>query len=122
MRRHFMKRGDSVLEGDNYQNDSLFSFSINRFQSFFISKMNTKESLVEKLQKQYREKLQKLKEEQKRLRKQQNFANILPLQSRSPKKGLPFPSPIYSSSYFQKSSPISKFERAFEVIRKKIKL
>ncbi len=57
MRRHFMKRGDSVLEGDNYQNDSLFSFSINRFQSFFISKMNTKESLVEKLQKQYREKL-----------------------------------------------------------------
>jgi len=74
-----MKRGDNVLEGDNYQNDSLFSFSINRFQSFFISRMSTEESLVEKLQKQYREKLQKLKEEQKRLRKQQNFANILPL-------------------------------------------
>jgi hypothetical protein len=52
-----MKRGDNVLEGDNYQNDFLFSFSINRFQSFFISRMSTEKSLVEKLQKQYREKL-----------------------------------------------------------------
>jgi hypothetical protein len=42
----------------------------------------------------------------------------LPLQSWSPKRGLPFPSPIYSSFYSHKSFLISKFERAFEVIRK----
>ncbi len=74
-----MKRGDNVLDCDNYQSDSLFSFSINRFQSFFISIMSTEKSLVEKLQKQSREKLQKLKEEQKRLREQQKFVNILSL-------------------------------------------
>jgi hypothetical protein len=41
--------------------------------------MSTEKSLVEKLQKQSREKLQKLKEEQKRLREQQKFVNILSL-------------------------------------------
>jgi hypothetical protein len=40
------------------------------------------------------------------------------LQSRSPKKGPPFPSPIYYSSSFQRSSPLSKFEKTFETIRK----
>jgi hypothetical protein len=59
-----------------------------------------------------------LKEEQERLKEQQNFANILPLQSRSPKRGPPFPFPIYYSFSFQKSSAISKFERVFEAIRK----
>jgi hypothetical protein len=39
--------------------------------------MNAEESLVEKLQKQFRKKLQKLKEEQERLREQQKFASIL---------------------------------------------
>ncbi len=72
---------------------------------------------MEKLQRQYRKKLQKLKKEQERLKEQQKFVNILLLQSRSPKRGLFFPSPIYSSS-FHKSSPISRFERAFEAIRK----
>jgi hypothetical protein len=41
--------------------------------------MNVEESFVETLQRQFREKLQKLKEEQKRLKKQQKFVNILPL-------------------------------------------
>jgi hypothetical protein len=50
------------------------------------------------------------------LRKQQKFPNIFPLHSRSPKRGPPFSSPIYSYS-FQKSFLISKFERDFEAIR-----
>jgi hypothetical protein len=40
------------------------------------------------------------------------------LQSRSLEKGLPFPPLVYYSSSSQKSSPISKFEKDFEVIRK----
>jgi hypothetical protein len=47
------------------------------------------------------------------------FKNILPLQSRFPKRGPPFPSPIYSSFSLQRSSLLSKFEKAFEAIRKK---
>ncbi len=58
----------TFLEGDDHKSDSLFSFSTSRFQSFFVSKMSVEESLVEKLQKQSREKLQKLQEEQERLR------------------------------------------------------
>jgi hypothetical protein len=58
-----------------------------------------------------------LKEEQERLKKQHKFVNILPLQSRSPESGPPFSSPIYSSSSFQKSSPISKIKIALEEIR-----
>ncbi len=38
----------------------------------------------------------------------------MPLQSRFPKKGPPFPSHVYSSSSSQRSSPIFKFEKAFE--------
>jgi hypothetical protein len=41
--------------------------------------MNDEKSLVEKLQKQSKEKFQKLKEEQEKLREQQKFGNILPL-------------------------------------------
>jgi hypothetical protein len=44
-----------------------------------------KESLVEKLQKLSKKKLQKLKEQQEKLKEHQKFVNILPLQSRSPK-------------------------------------
>ncbi len=77
---------------------------------------------MEKLQRQSREKLQKLKKEQEGLREQQKFVNILPLQSRFPNKGLPFPFQICYSSSFKKSSPISKFERVSEVIRKPIKI
>jgi hypothetical protein len=40
----------------------------------------------------------------------------LPLKFRSPKRGSPFPSSVYYS-FFQKSSPISKYERAFEAIK-----
>jgi hypothetical protein len=43
---------------------------------------------------------------------------ICTLQSKSLERGPPFPSPIYSSSFSQKSSPISKCERALEAIRK----
>jgi hypothetical protein len=46
------------------------------------------------------------------------FVNILLLQSRSPKRGPPFPSPVYYSFAFHKSSLISKFEKVFEAIRK----
>jgi hypothetical protein len=59
-----------------------------------------------------------LKKEQERLREQYKFANILPLQSRFPKRGLPFPSPVYYSYFSHKSSLISKFEKAFETIKK----
>jgi hypothetical protein len=40
------------------------------------------------------------------------------LQSRFLERGLPFLSPVYSSFSSQKSSPLSKFEKAFETIRK----
>jgi hypothetical protein len=58
-----------------------------------------------------------LKEEQERLREQHKFANILPLQFRSPQKSPPSPFSVYYSSS-QKSSPIFKYEKAFEAIRK----
>jgi hypothetical protein len=74
--------------------------------------MNVKENIVDKLQRQFRE---ELKEEQKRLKEQQNFANILPLQFRSLERGPPFSFLVYSFSS-QKSFLISKFERAFEEI------
>ncbi len=56
--------------------------------------------------------------EKKKKRDKENIINILPLQSRSPERGSPFPSPIYSSSSSQRSFPLSKFEKAFEAIRK----
>jgi hypothetical protein len=62
-----------------------------------------------------------LKEEQERLKEQQTFANILPLQFRSLERGPPFTFPIYSSSS-QKSFSISKFERAFEEFKIKKKI
>ncbi len=79
MNCHFMKQGEYVLEGDKDQNASLFSFS--------ISRMSVKKSRVETLQRQSTKRLQKLKEEQEKHKKQQKFANILPLQSRSLKQG-----------------------------------
>jgi hypothetical protein len=60
-----MKRDDNASKGDKHYNDSLFLFSTSKFQSFFISKMNVEQSLVENLQRQFREKLQKLKEARK---------------------------------------------------------
>jgi hypothetical protein len=81
--------------------------------------MSAKESFVEKLSRKSRKRLHKLrKEKEERQRKHHNFINILPLQSRSPERGSPFPSPIYSSSSSQRSSPLSKFEKAFEAIKK----
>ncbi len=119
MKRHFMKQGDYVSKGGKHYSDYLFSFSISKFQSFFVFRRSVEKSLVEKLQRQFRKKLQKLIEEQERLKEQQKFTNILPLQSRFSKRGPPFPSLIYYySSSSQKSSSISKFEKAFEAIRK----
>jgi len=45
-----MKGNDYILEGDKQQSASSFSISTNKFLSFFISRMNAKESFVEKLQ------------------------------------------------------------------------
>ncbi len=79
---------------------------------------------MKKLQKQFKEKLQKLKEEQERLKKQQKFTNILPLQSRFLERGPPFSSPFYSSSSFHKSfNPNLKFffkqsEKTKRIIKK----
>ncbi len=113
-----MKRGDNILEGNNHKSNLFFSFLIIRFQSFFIFRMSVEKSLMENLQRQSKKKLQKLKDKQKRLKKQHKFANILPLQFRSPKRGMPFPYLIYSFFSFQKSSPISKFERNFGSIKR----
>ncbi len=50
VKQHFMKQGDNASEGGKHYNNSLFSFSISRFQSFFALGMNAKESLMENLQ------------------------------------------------------------------------
>ncbi len=113
-----MKQGDYISKGNKHQSDYLFLFSTSIFQSFFVFIMNVETSFVEKLQRPSREKLQKLKEEQERLRELQKFANILPMQFRFSKRGLPFPYPIYYSFSSHKSSFMSKFERTFEAIRK----
>jgi hypothetical protein len=58
-----------------------------------------------------------LREEQERLRSSRNLQTFWLYNLGFQKKGLPFPFPIYSSS-FQKSFSISKFEKTFEVTRK----
>jgi hypothetical protein len=63
-----MKQVDNISKSGKHQSDYLFSFSTSKFQSFFVSKMSAEESFVEKLQRQFRKKLQKLKEEHERLR------------------------------------------------------
>jgi len=58
------------------------------------------------------------KEKQKRQKKQYIFSNILLLQSRSPERGLQFPS-FVSFSFSQKYVLLFKFETTFEAIKKK---
>jgi hypothetical protein len=65
-----MKQGDYVSKSNKHQSDSLFLFSLSRFQLFFVSRMSVETSFVEKLQRPSREKLLKLKEEQEKLREQ----------------------------------------------------
>jgi hypothetical protein len=60
----------------------------------------------------------KLRGKKKKKREEHNFSNILPLQSRFRERGPPFPFPIYSSSSSQTSSPLFKFDKTFEAIRK----
>jgi hypothetical protein len=52
-----MKQGDYVSKINKQQSDSLFLFSLNRFQSFFVSRMSVETIFMEKLQKPSREKL-----------------------------------------------------------------
>ncbi len=68
MKHNFMKQIDNTLEGGKHYNDSLFLFFTSKFQPFFVSKMSVEESLMENLQRKSKQKLQKLKEEQERLR------------------------------------------------------
>jgi len=65
-----MKQGDYVSKSNKHQSDSLFLFSLSRFQLFFVSRMSVETSFVEKLQRPSKEKLLKLKEEQEKLREQ----------------------------------------------------
>jgi hypothetical protein len=68
MKCYFIKRDDCILEGDKQQSTFSFSLSTNKFLSFFISKMNVEESFIKKLQRQSKERLQKLNEEKKKQR------------------------------------------------------
>ncbi len=58
------------------------------------------------------------KEKQKRQRKQQKNPNILLLQSRSPKRGSPFPSLFIILIFSKIFSIVYLFERAFEATKK----
>jgi len=60
---HYTKWNDGLSVNGKKQNNFLFLFSINKFLLFSISGMNVEEKIVEKLQRQSREKLQKLREE-----------------------------------------------------------
>jgi hypothetical protein len=56
-----MKSHDCISKGSKQYSDFLF-FSTSRFLLVFVSRMSVEESFVEKLQRQFKEKLQKLKE------------------------------------------------------------
>ncbi len=111
-----MKKDDCILDDNDQHNASLFSFSTNKFVSFFCFQNACRRKfcweITNTIQKNYKSRKKKNKKTKK------NLANILPLQSNSPKRGLPFPSPIYYSFSSKRSSSISKFEKAFEAIRK----
>jgi hypothetical protein len=55
VKHHYTKQDDGTFIINKEQNNSSFLFSVNKFLSFSISRMNTKESFVEKLQRQSRE-------------------------------------------------------------------
>ncbi len=76
---HYMKQDDRISTSEKQQNSSSFLFSLNKFLSFIVSKMSTKDSFVEKLQKQSREKSLKLKNKNKREKEEHMFSNMLPL-------------------------------------------
>jgi hypothetical protein len=57
MKHCITKRDDCILEGDKQYNTSSFSFYVNKFLSFFVSRMSVEESFVEKLQRQSRKRL-----------------------------------------------------------------
>jgi len=99
---HFMKWGEYVSKGSNDNNTYLFLFSTRKWLLFFISKMNVEKNLVEKLQKHLQKCYMiwsKSKRDKKSSKILQTFASII-------------------SSYFHRSSLISKFEKAFEAIKK----
>jgi hypothetical protein len=57
-----MKHDDYILKGGKAQITFLFSFSISKLLSFFVPIMSVEKSCVDKLQKQFFLKVQKLKE------------------------------------------------------------
>jgi len=75
VKRHFMKWNDNALEGDKHYGN-FFLFYTNRFQLFFVSKMSVEESFMEKLRIQSKEKLLKLKKEQKNRKSNKNLQTI----------------------------------------------
>jgi hypothetical protein len=66
-----MKQDDYVSEGGKQHSTSSFSFSTNKFLSFFVSKMSAEESFVEKLQQKSREKLQNSREQKQKRQNEQ---------------------------------------------------
>ncbi len=66
MKRYFMKQGEYISEGNKDQSTFSFLFFVSKLRPFFVSRMSVKESFMESLQRQFRKRLQKLKEEQKK--------------------------------------------------------
>jgi hypothetical protein len=58
-----VKQDDCVSKCNKQPSTPSFLFFANKFFSFFVSIMNAEESFVEKLQRHYKERLQKLREE-----------------------------------------------------------
>lgn len=74
MKHHYMKWNDVVPTIGKEQITLSFSFLTNKFLSFSIFKMSAKKNFVEKLQRQSRKILLKLKEKkQEKEREQQNI-------------------------------------------------
>jgi hypothetical protein len=55
VKHHYMKQDDGISTIDKEKNNSSFLFSTNKFLSFSISRMNTKENNIEKFQRQFKE-------------------------------------------------------------------
>jgi hypothetical protein len=63
MKHHYTKWNNGIFVADKENSDSLSPFSANKFLPFSISRMSVEENFVEKLQRQSKKRLQKLKQE-----------------------------------------------------------
>jgi hypothetical protein len=63
VKHHFRKQNDCITKGNKQQSTFSFSFFASKFLSFFVFRMNVEEIFVEKLQKQSKKRLQKLRKE-----------------------------------------------------------